>query len=346
MKILYDKGVALAWRFCIIWSLFISVPWLFLIINSSPSPTIEGFGLAYLGVQLISNFLFSWIFSNLYLFHICNIPGWFNRQKTYVKVFLSLVLFFVLTELLFQLQLLTLNSQKNIFFFNEVTFGYNILVLLAIRVFGDFLEVDQRNYQINLENEQLKREKLKTQLDALRHQLNPHFLFNALNILNISIASNPEEAQRIVHDLSDILRYNLKIQNQNVVQLSDELDIARSYLALHKARFGDKLMYKFDNVETSREWYIIPLSLQILIENAIKHNVITSNHILQIEVKLDETEKQLLVINSITRKTNVASSGIGLQNLDARYRLQTGKETSQIHDAQQFLVKVPLIESP
>jgi two-component system LytT family sensor kinase len=346
MRIPYEKGLALAWRFCILWSLFISVPWLFLITNSSPLPTVEGFGLAYLGVQLITNFLFSWIFSNIYLLHLFDIPCWFNRQKTYVKILLSMLLFFALTEFFFRLQLLTTDSRKNVFFFNEVNFGYNILVLLVIRVFGNFLEVDYRNYRINLENEQLKREKLKTQLDALRHQLNPHFLFNALNILNISIASNPDEAQRIVHDLSDILRYNLKIQNQNVVQLSDELDIAKSYLALHKARFGDKLMYTFDSAEPTKEWYIIPLSLQILIENAIKHNVITSNHVLQIEVKLDEANKQLLVTNSITKKTNVASSGIGLQNLDARYRLQTGKETSQIHDAQQFLVKVPLIESP
>lgn len=216
----------------------------------------------------------------------------------------------------------------------------------TIWVFGDFFLAFQKNFEISLENEQLKRERLKNQLEALRNQLSPHFLFNALNILNISIVSDPEAAQKIVYDLSDILRYNLKVQNQSLSSLEDELKAARSYLDLYKARFGDKLVYYFLDSKPTREWFVIPLSLQLLIENAIKHNVITSKRVLLIEIRLEEKEKQLLVINSVNRKKNVPGTGIGLKNLDKRYRLQVEESPELQVDDEQFMVKLPLIEGP
>ena len=138
----------------------------------------------------------------------------------------------------------------------------------------------------------------------------------------------------------------LKIQNQNLVRLAEELEVAHSYLGLYKARFGEKLVFSFENDKPTKSWYVVPLSLQILIENAIKHNVITSNHILHISVSINEELGQLTVVNSINKKTQTESLGIGLTNLGKRYQLITGRHTASAEDSQQFTVTIPLIESP
>jgi two-component system LytT family sensor kinase len=342
----YRDGMSLGWRLCFILSLFATIPRLIFVWASLFNEPSFGIGILDICVQFAISFEFAWIFIYICLQYTYKIPNWFNKQKAWLQILILIVLFFAINEILFQLKLAVDNDNSDIVVFRVVYYLYHFLLLLVILGFRNFLLTTQANHRISLENEQLKREQLKAQLEALRNQLNPHFLFNALNILNISIVTNPDLAQRIVLDLSDILRYNLKVQNQSLVALNDELAAARSYLDLYKARFGEKLVFYFINIETSKQWYIIPLSLQLLIENAIKHNVITSNQVLIIEVKLNEEEKGLTVINSVNKKANVPGSGIGLKNLDRRYKIQTGQKTTTFSEEQQFTVKVPLIEAP
>lgn len=341
----YRNGMSLGWRLCFILSLFATIPRLIFVWDSLFDPATIGLGVLDICIQFIISFEFSWIFVYVCLQNTYHIPSWFNSQKVWVQIVLLFVLFMAINEILFQLKLALDTDNSDMLIFRVVYYLYHILLLLAILGFRNFLKTTQENHQIGLENEQLKREQLKAQLEALQNQLNPHFLFNALNILNISIATNPDLAQRIVLDLSDILRYNLKVQNQSLILLKDELDAARAYLDLYKARFGEKLAFCFHDVGTARNWYIIPLSLQILIENAIKHNVITSNQILMIELRLNEQEKQITVSNSVNKKHS-PGTGIGLQNLDKRYKIQTGQKPLLLEDEQHFTVKVPLIEAP
>jgi len=343
----YQKGMSLGWRFCLIVSLFATIPRLIFIWEPVFSASMLGAGIRDMLIQFAVSFTLSWTFLYLCLNHTYQIKNDFSKQPVWLKITLLVAIFLALNEILFVLKISfeKRDNQDNILF-RIVYYLYHFAVILAIAAFRYFLLASQANYMISLENEQLKREQLKAQLEALRNQLNPHFLFNALNILNISIVTNPDLAQRIVLDLSDILRYNLKVLNQSLIALSDELAAARSYLDLYKARFGEKLVFCFVDIETTKQWYVIPLSLQILIENAIKHNVITSNQILTIEIKLSETEKQLIVLNSVNKKTNVPSTGIGLKNLDRRYKIQTGQKTSLVENEQQFIVTIPLIEAP
>ncbi|WP_439559601.1 sensor histidine kinase [Dyadobacter sp.] len=342
----YRNGMSLGWRLCFILSLFATIPRLIFVWPALFNPARIGSGLLDICIQFIISFEFAWIFIYICLHYTYQKQSWFNRQSKWVQAGLLVLLFFAINEILFQLKLALDEDNTNMIIFRVVYYLYHILLLLAILGYRNFLLTTQANHEIGLENEQLKREQLKAQLEALRNQLNPHFLFNALNILNISIATNPDLAQRIVLDLSDILRYNLKVQNQGLVLLTDELAAARAYLDLHKARFGDKMAFDFIDTETGKEWYVVPLSLQILIENAIKHNVITSTQVLFIEIRLNEPEKQVIVMNTINKKANSGGTGIGLQNLDKRYKIQTGQKPSLIEDEQQFTVKIPLIEAP
>lgn len=342
----YRNGMSLGWRLCFILSLFATIPRLIFVWTSLFSPTEFGMGVLDICIQFIISFEFAWMFVYICLQHTYQIPSWFNRQNPWIQGLLLIILFLGINEILFQLKIALDDDNSDIVIFRVVYYLYHVLLLVAILGFRNFLLTTQENHKIGMENEQLKREQLKAQLEALRNQLNPHFLFNALNILNISIITNPDLAQRIVLDLSDILRYNLKVQNQNLILLNDELAAARAYLDLHKARFGEKMAFEFVGTDTSREWYIIPLSLQLLIENAIKHNVITSSQVLLIQIRLNEQEKQVVVMNTVNKKLNAPSTGIGLQNLDKRYRIQTGQKPSLTEDEQQFTVKVPLIEAP
>lgn len=342
----YKKGMSLGWRLCFILSLFATIPRLIFVWESTGFKVHWAMAVASLLIQFILSFEFAWIFLFLCLNYTYQISSWFNRQKTFVQTGLALILFLGLNEILFQLKIAMDKDNSDITIFRVVYYLYNFLVVLAILGYRNFLMASQAYYRIGLENEQLKREQIKAQLEALRNQLNPHFLFNALNILNISIFSNPDLAQKIVLDLSDILRYNLKVQNQSLVLLSDEMAAAKSYLDLYKARFGEKLLFYFEDIDPTKQWFIIPLSLQLLIENAIKHNVITTNQVLFIEIKLNEEDKSLIVKNSVNKKHNVVGTGIGLVNLDRRYKIQTGEIPSHQEKDEQFTVKVPLIEAP
>ncbi|MCE6990084.1 sensor histidine kinase [Dyadobacter sp. CY323] len=342
----YKNGMSLGWRLCFILSLFATIPRLIFVWPSLFSSDNFGSGLLDICIQFIISFEFAWIFVYICLHYTYQMPSWFNRQNPWVQALLLILLFLSINEILFQLKIALDANHSDMLIFRVVYYLYHLLLLLAIVGFRNFLLTTQENHKIGLENEQLKREQLKAQLEALRNQLNPHFLFNALNILNISIATNPQLAQNIVLDLSDILRYNLKVQNQSLILLTDELAAARAYLDLYKARFGEKMTFEFVDTETTKQWYIIPLSLQILIENAIKHNVMSSSQVLFIEVRLNEKEKQVIVMNTLNKKMNSGGTGIGLQNLDKRYKIQTGQKPSLIEDEQQFTVKVPLIEAP
>jgi two-component system, LytTR family, sensor kinase len=340
-------GIVHLWSFCLVICLMVNLPQLITFVwNPGFFDSVGGYSVPALVVDLLDTFLFSLLFALLYVGYSHPILVWYQSQPSFSQWSLQFLLLLILTSLFFWIQLLIAGPTQEVRFFYVTHLIRNTVIVVAIWGFWHYIDIVQKSNQVAIENEQLKRLKVKNQLEALSNQLNPHFLFNALNILNVSITTDPEGAQAIVHNLSDILRYNLKIQNQNLVRLSEELQVAESYLELYKARFGDKLVFVFENTAPKKTWYVVPLSLQILIENAIKHNIITSNSILRIRVYVHEEIGQLVITNTINKKVQTESLGIGLSNLEKRYQLITGLDTSSSEDTQHFTVTIPLIESP
>ena len=170
------------------------------------------------------------------------------------------------------------------------------------------------------EKEMLKRESLKAQLNALKTQVNPHFLFNNLNTLISIIPENPKLAVDFVQQLSKVYRHILEVKDEQSILLKDELDVLKAYAFLLQTRFGNNLDVIINVPEEKLKKRIVPLSLQILMENAIKHNIVSSDKPLKIDVSA--VNGKLVVSNNLQRKNQVnESTGIGLDNIRNRYKL-------------------------
>lgn len=196
----------------------------------------------------------------------------------------------------------------------------------------------------SIEFEQLQRENIQSQLEGLKNQVNPHFLFNSLNTLVNIIPENPETGVRFVQKLSKVYRYILEIRDTQLTPLSMELDFLKAYTFLLKERFGDNICIKIDdNVESNADWQIVPMSMQIVFENAIKHNIISSEKPLCIEVFVEN--ERLIVKNNLQRKNQIQEgTGVGLQNITNRYHLISQKDVEVIVTQQSFMVALPLLK--
>lgn len=191
-----------------------------------------------------------------------------------------------------------------------------------------------------VQQEKLKREQLVLQYETLKSQVNPHFLFNNLNTLTSLISSNPEKAIEFVKKLSEVYRYVLDQKDHELVALETELKFLESYIYLQKIRFGDNLAVQ---IEVDPQSYkIIPLSLQMLVENAIKHNEISDKNPLKIRVYTD-ADQYLKVENRLQKKTGSEGSGSGIQNIEDRYEFFTNKKVIILENAEIFLVSLPLL---
>lgn len=194
------------------------------------------------------------------------------------------------------------------------------------------------------EKEMLKRESLKAQLNALRTQVNPHFLFNNLNTLSSLIPENPEHAVDFVQQLSKVYRHILEVEDEKSIPLKDELDVLNAYSFLLKTRFGSNLQVKVDISDEKLQKKVVPLSLQILMENAIKHNIVSSEKPLHINISA--TNGSLVLSNNLQMKKQVSeSTGIGLNNIRNRYKLLSDKPVEVIENENNFTVSIPLIDN-
>ena len=176
---------------------------------------------------------------------------------------------------------------------------------------------------------------------ALQNQLNPHFLFNSLNTLIAEIEYNPSNAVRFTKHLSSVYRYVLQSQDKTLVPLNEELDFMKSYLFLHEVRLGNCISCECLVPDDYSDAMLPPLTLQLLVENVIKHNSITSGKPMRIHIDIENN--YLIVSNPIQpKKSNDSSSGVGLNNLSNRCKLMLGEEIIVIKENNSFTVKVPL----
>ncbi|HYG01472.1 MAG TPA: histidine kinase [Chryseosolibacter sp.] len=191
-------------------------------------------------------------------------------------------------------------------------------------------------------SERLQKEKAQVQFDNLKNQLNPHFLFNALTSLNSLIFENQQLASDFLQQLSRVYRYVLQNKEKNLVILTIELEFIENYVRLLETRFAPALAIKFNIHDDAKEKLIVPVTLQILIENAIKHNVVDKHRPLVIDVLT--IGDYLVVSNNLQLKRNVeASNKQGLENLKSLYNFLTDKPVIIQPTDEMFFVKIPLL---
>ncbi|SKB82552.1 sensor histidine kinase [Dyadobacter psychrophilus] len=190
--------------------------------------------------------------------------------------------------------------------------------------------------------ESLMREGVQSQLEVLKNQLDPHFLFNSMNTLAALIDDDNTDAQDYLERLSDVYRYVLVSRNKDTVLVEEELAFVDAYVYLNKIRFRDNLLVEKDLSIAAYQQHVTPLSLQMLIENAIKHNVASKENPLKITIR--EDNNYLVIANNILEKTVLEkSTRVGLQNIINRYSLLTERRVEITRSDNLFSVKIPLL---
>ncbi len=255
-----------------------------------------------------------------------------------------------------------------IMFITAVIYSYMLLgeaiykVQVPVGVFFDFFLICQiipifttslieSNYlSAQWEKEKTKREllekaHLQAQFEVLKSQINPHFLFNSFNTLAELINTNQKLATTFVQKLSNIYRFVLENRTNEIVEFKDELKLFKSYLFLMQIRFGDNLHIHWNIPDDKKSFGIVPMTSQMLLENAIKHNIISKEKPLNISVELDG-KNTLVFKNDLQRKIDQSSRSTktGLQNIMSRYQYVANQKIEVIENGKEFIVKVPLIK--
>lgn len=225
-----------------------------------------------------------------------------------------------------------------------VLYVKDVVIVFLTFLFSMTIFLMKQNHNKVVEVQDLEIENLQNRYTALKSQTDPHFLFNSLNTLNGLIGEDDQRAREYVQQLAQVFRHSMR--NKMVVHLSEELDFAHSYLYLMCIRYFDCINVSFDIDPQYLDYYIIPSALQILLENAIKHNVATLKNPLSIDIRT--TKDAIEVVNKLQRRelhTVDTSSGVGLENLMEQYRLIFNKDISIVATECDFMVSLPLVSS-
>ena len=305
--------------------------------------------------MIISRICFNWVLAwNLYLIYFGLLKNkWFapkgKKAYTIVIVFIGMLIissFFSYLQTLmeygfFDPKFDMTELKKSI---NHAIIGglfRDSFVAVVVILSSQLLFISDKQQKMALENERLHAEYMKSRFTALKSQVDPHFLFNSLNTLSSLIKTDADKAGEYVQQLSQVFRYTL--QNKEVITLEEELKFTLSYCHLMQIRYGDNLQFVQKIDEKYYPYSIVPLSLQTLVENAIKHNVVSNRQPLTIVFSTSENAT-ITVSNPIQPKKDVESGeSIGLSNLAERYRLLWNKEIVIRNTEGIFAVEIPLV---
>ncbi|MBK6347947.1 MAG: histidine kinase [Bacteroidales bacterium] len=250
----------------------------------------------------------------------------------------------VIVTLSLSINFLILKSQLIILSDEFIKTIFYLIFLVQGPAFIEFAVFLLRKWQTSLaEMEKYRKENAEYRFETLRTQVNPHFLFNSLNTLSGLVYEDREKAVGFIRELSDVYRYVLDNRSRETTQLNEEIKFIRSFVFLYQLRFDNKLNVEFDVSDSDLGRLIAPMTLQLLVENAVKHNVISVRKPLTIHISTEEG-KYLTVRNNLQKKTTeVVSSEIGLKNISSRYAYLTTKPVEVTETETEFIVKVPLI---
>jgi hypothetical protein len=274
-------------------------------------------------------------------------PGIENTGKRILFAYMSHILITTFCAFLFLVSLDLLNVNPDVRFIYHPRLFYFFLfawsgIIITALIFESlgFFALWRR---ASMEKEELKRLDIQTQYDMLKTQINPHFLFNSFNSLYSLIDEDIEKADLFIQEMSKVYRYLLQTNDESLTKLYKEIDFIKAYFFLLSTRFGESLKIDLRISEELNDCWIPPLTLQLLIENAVKHNVVSSDKPLLISV-FQNDQNELVVQNNLQPKLkNVASNKVGLENISKKFRLLKLPEIVINRSSSIFEVKLPLI---
>lgn len=302
---------------------------------------------------LINNFLYSALLSlffwkgNEFIIRALNARySWINETRKIVILHLVLTFAYniiVITSFYSYIWFGVLHKQGMTGFLSSFKGGFYICLSITIMI----TLVSYAYYFFKywkksvLKEEELKRERIMLQYEALKNQVNPHFLFNSLNVLTSLIEVDKDASIKYVKQLSDVMRYVLDKNSSELVPIDVELKFIDSFVYLLKIRFGNNLKVQVNIGD--RNFFIVPVALQILIENAVKHNEVSADKPLHIEIT--EDDDYLIVSNNIQERNYLPGSNfIGLKSLTFQYEFLSGRQMEIVNDGVSFRVKIPKIK--
>jgi len=217
-----------------------------------------------------------------------------------------------------------------------------IAIVISVEAFSDMLEKRQR---LEIQNERLTRSHEMAKYQALMNQINPHFLFNSLNVLSYLVYKDPKDAERFIEELSKIYRYILQLNETYVVPLKKEMEFIESYIFLQKIRYQNNLIFESKIDASSFQKLLPPLTLELLVENAIKHNVIAEKN--PLHIKLFTQNGHLVVENNLQPRmeNEIASNQIGLKNLLEKFEILECEPPQFYSNNGKFIAKIPLLKT-
>ncbi len=218
----------------------------------------------------------------------------------------------------------------------------SLLVTIVISVFFHAIYFYRAWQEKKVKEQKIIAGTASAKFDALKNQLDPHFLFNSLNVLTSLIEEDPDQAQKFTTSLSKVYRYVLEQKDKDLVTIDEELQFAKTYVRLLKRRFEDSIVLDIPEQSSNPEAKIVPLSLQLLLENAVKHTIVTAAKPLYIRVY--EENGTLVVSNNLQEKQVVKkSSGVGLRNIQQRYNILSDRKVVINKTATEFKVQLPML---
>jgi hypothetical protein len=268
-------------------------------------------------------------------------------------------------------------SKKRIITGFAVSFIVSLLIIFLLRILEDVIIegrnihafiVDEKpsNYFISIiitfvitlgihafyfykayQENKLKEQKIianvaSAQFESLKNQIDPHFLFNSLNVLSSLIEENPENAQKFTTSLSKVYRYVLEQKDKELISVAEELQFAKTYMNLLKMRFENSITFEIPELAANEEAKVVPLSLQLILENCIKHNVVSATK--PLHVKISVANNELIITNNLQKKEVLQDrKGVGLQNIVNRYAILTNRKVKIQETTATFSVHLPLL---
>lgn len=328
------------------WPRIIGIPLLALLLTY----LVDGLGEGFLNEYLI-NLLFVFVIWNTDYYIIIRFRKIFpNLNETYKRIIATIFTVFLLNISVtfvvgFMLHILGVEGFNSYsgeeFEVNHFKIHITTIVLGLLYESGYFFESWKKQ---TIEIEQVKNQQLRSELIFLKNHISPHFLFNSLNTLVSLIDENPGLAIQFTEKLSQVYRYILQYKDKEVIKLETELDFIEAYSYLLNIRFENSLIITTHVDASFKQKYVAPLAIQMLVENAVKHNVVSLSRPLSIDIFV-ENGKSIVVKNNLQKRTNgVSSLKTGLENIKLRYKYICNRSVDVVETRKHFLVALPLIE--
>jgi sensor histidine kinase YesM len=286
------------------------------------------------------------IINSAYLDFLATKINW-NPNKEYQKILvgflgsipLSMIGIFIVR---FIIDIVIEKKSIEIFWENQLFSNYigSLIVTFVVSLIYHVIYLYKKLQENKIKEQKIIAGNANAQFETLKSQIDPHFLFNSLNVLSSLIEENPENAQKFTTSLSKIYRYILEQKDKELVTLQEELNFAKVYMRLLNMRFENSLTFSLPENEISKEKKVVPLSLQLLLENTIKHNIISDEQPLHISVF--EEGDYLVISNNLQKKNVFDSGGVGLKNIISRYAILTDKLVFVENNEKNFIVKIPI----